>query len=129
MSAPTVRLLLAGVLSLLGPLAGPWGPGAAPAFGAARAAAAARNWRWVGENVGFGPEVRTVQEAFMRSAGHRANMLDRDYAQTGVGVARRDGRVWVVQVFRRPAWWSPGGQRLPPRAAPASRGDAEARAR
>lgn len=61
------------------------------------------NWRWVGENAGFGPDVRTVQEAFMRSPGHRANMLDRDYTQIGVGVARRDGRVWVVQVFRRPA--------------------------
>jgi len=61
------------------------------------------NWRRVGENVGFGPDVRTVQEAFMRSPGHRANLLDRDYTQIGVGVARRDGRVWVVQVFRRPA--------------------------
>jgi len=60
------------------------------------------NWRWIGENVGFGPDVRTVQEAFMRSPGHRANVLDRDYTQVGVGVVRRDGRVWVVQVFRRP---------------------------
>lgn len=158
-----VSLLLAGVLTLLGALAGPWaGQGAASAFGATRAASgtgllsdaerdvaeqidqarAARgirsldtraglsdvartwaeqmartgvlrhnprltteveNWRWVGENVGFGPDVRTMQEAFMRSPGHRANVLDRDYTQVGVGVARRDGRVWVVQVFRRPA--------------------------
>ena len=61
------------------------------------------NWQVVGENVGYGPDVRTVHAAFMDSAAHRANVLDRDYTQVGVGVAHRDGRVWVVEVFRRPA--------------------------
>jgi uncharacterized protein YkwD len=38
----------------------------------------------------------------MASAPHRANILDRDYTQVGVGAIVRDGRVWVAEVFRRP---------------------------
>ena len=60
------------------------------------------NWRWVGENVGYGPDVITIHVAFMQSPGHRANILDRDYTQVGVGAVVRDGRVWVAEVFRRP---------------------------
>jgi uncharacterized protein YkwD len=60
------------------------------------------NWRWVGENVGYGPDALTVHVAFMSSPGHRANILDRDYTQVGVGAVVRDGRVWVAEVFRRP---------------------------
>lgn len=59
-----------------------------------------RDWRWVGENVGYGPDVATVHVAFMRSPAHRANVLDRDYTEIGVGVVVRDGRAWVVHVFR-----------------------------
>ena len=60
------------------------------------------NWQWVGENVGYGPDALTVHVAFMSSPGHRANILDRDYTQVGVGAVVRDGRVWVAEVFRRP---------------------------
>ncbi|MDQ1599966.1 MAG: hypothetical protein QOD68_1440 [Actinomycetota bacterium] len=60
------------------------------------------NWRWVGENVGYGPDVQTVHVAFMNSDGHRANILDTDYTQVGVGVVERGDRVWVAEVFRRP---------------------------
>jgi len=63
---------------------------------------AVSNWRWVGENVGYAPTILTVHRAFMRSPGHRANILDRDYTQVGVGVVRRGSRVWVAEVFRRP---------------------------
>jgi uncharacterized protein YkwD len=61
-----------------------------------------RNWRWVGENVGYGPDSASVHAAFMASAPHRANILDRDYTQVGVGAVVRNGRVWVAEVFRRP---------------------------
>ena len=44
------------------------------------------NWRWVGENVGYGPDALTVHVAFMQSAPHRANILDRDYTEIGIGV-------------------------------------------
>ena len=61
------------------------------------------NWRWVGENVGYGPDALTVHVAFMNSPAHKANILDRDYTEIGIGSVVRDGRVWVAEVFRRPA--------------------------
>jgi uncharacterized protein YkwD len=60
------------------------------------------NWRWVGENVGYGPDALTVHVAFMSSPGHRANILDRDYTEVGVGAVVVGSRVWVAEVFRRP---------------------------
>ena len=60
------------------------------------------NWRWVGENVGYGPDVQTVHVAFMNSDAHRANILDTDYTEVGIGVVERGDRVWVAEVFRRP---------------------------
>jgi uncharacterized protein YkwD len=59
------------------------------------------NWRWVGENVGYGPDALTVHVAFMQSAPHRANILDRDYTEVGIGAVVVNGRVWVAEVFRR----------------------------
>ena len=61
------------------------------------------HWRWVGENVGYGPDWRSVETAFMNSPGHRSNILDRDYSQIGIGVVVSNGRVWVTQVFRSPS--------------------------
>ena len=60
------------------------------------------NWRWVGENVGYGPDALTVHVAFMNSPGHRANILDRDYTEVGIGAVVVGERVWVAEVFRRP---------------------------
>ncbi|MEP6761729.1 MAG: CAP domain-containing protein, partial [Sporichthyaceae bacterium] len=61
-----------------------------------------RNFRWVGENVGYGPSVSLVHSAFMASAGHRANVLDRDYTEVGVGAVWANGRLWIAEVFRQP---------------------------
>ena len=60
------------------------------------------NWRWVGENVGYGPSVASVHTAFMNSPAHRSNILDRDYTEVGIGAVVANGRVWVAEVFRRP---------------------------
>jgi uncharacterized protein YkwD len=60
------------------------------------------NWRYVGENVGYGPDVVTVHRAFMGSAPHRANILDQDFTRVGVGAVVRNGRVWVSEVFKTP---------------------------
>jgi uncharacterized protein YkwD len=60
------------------------------------------NWRYAGENVGVGGDVVTLHKAFMASAPHRANILDRDFTQVGVGVVMGGGRMWVVEVFRTP---------------------------
>ena len=90
------------------------------------------NWRWVGENVGYGPDVQTVHVAFMNSDAHRANILDTDYTEVGIGVVERGDRVWVAEVFRRPQTvttsssssgstttpgWQPHPRDLPPHAA------------
>ncbi len=61
-----------------------------------------KNWRWVGENVGYGPDALTVHVAFMNSPAHKANILDRDYTEVGIGAVTVNGRVWVAEVFRRP---------------------------
>jgi uncharacterized protein YkwD len=61
-----------------------------------------RNFRWVGENVGYGPSVSVVHSAFMASAGHKANILDRDYTEVGVGAVWANGRLWIAEVFRQP---------------------------
>jgi len=61
-----------------------------------------RNWRWVGENVGYGPSAGSIHTAFMNSPAHKANIVDRDYTEVGIGVVVRNGRVWVAEVFRKP---------------------------
>jgi uncharacterized protein YkwD len=60
------------------------------------------NWRFVGENVGYGPDAATVHSAFMHSAPHKANILDIDYTRIGIGVVTSNGRVWVAEVFKQP---------------------------
>jgi uncharacterized protein YkwD len=60
------------------------------------------NWRYVGENVGYGPDAVTVHRAFMGSAPHRANILDQDFTRVGVGAVVRNGRVSVSEVFKTP---------------------------
>lgn len=60
-------------------------------------------WRKLGENVGRGPSADAVHGAFMRSAGHRQNLLSTSFTEIGVGVERRGDELWVTQVFRLPA--------------------------
>lgn len=62
-----------------------------------------RGYRFVGENVGYGPSLSRTHAAFMKSPGHRANVLDRDYNQIGMAVVKDSkGRYWIVEVFRDP---------------------------
>jgi hypothetical protein len=61
------------------------------------------SWQIVAENVGYGPTWSGIQQAFMASPDHRANILDPQLTQLGVGTAvGKDGRLWVAQVFRLP---------------------------
>lgn len=78
-----------------------------------------RSWRSVGENIGYGGDVAALHRAFMGSAPHRANVLNRGYSQIGVGVAYGRGRLWVVEVFRLPASSSTARKAAPVRKAPA----------
>jgi Cysteine-rich secretory protein family len=60
------------------------------------------NWRWVGENVGYAPDWKTVMAAFMASPAHRANILDSDFTEIGIGVVVKGSTIWVTQDFRQP---------------------------
>ncbi|MGY1621848.1 CAP domain-containing protein [Geodermatophilus sp. SYSU D00965] len=52
------------------------------------------------ENIAFGqPDAAAVMEAWMDSAGHRANILDCDLTKLGVGVAEGPGGPWWTQLF------------------------------
>jgi hypothetical protein len=63
-----------------------------------------QNWQAVGENVGEGPTVSDIHNAFMQSPEHRANILDHDFTQVGVGVSvDKNGMIWVTEDFREPA--------------------------
>lgn len=46
-------------------------------------------WEAVGENLGRGPSVDEIQQAFMGSPTHRANILGVDYTHIGVAVTSR----------------------------------------
>lgn len=60
-------------------------------------------WQAVGENVGMGGSASSIHQAFMNSAPHRANILDTDFTQVGMGTARDSkGVLYITQVFRKP---------------------------
>ncbi|HEV3077919.1 MAG TPA: CAP domain-containing protein [Thermoanaerobaculia bacterium] len=53
-----------------------------------RAREAGFDWSAIGENIAEGQQsVKEVVESWMRSAGHRENILDRRYTRTGIGLA------------------------------------------
>ena len=62
-------------------------------------------WTAVGENVGVGPSLSSINTSFMSSAEHRANILG-PYTVAGLGTfTSLDGRLWVVEEFAA----APGG--------------------
>jgi hypothetical protein len=61
------------------------------------------NWQELGENVGVGPSESSIEAAFMNSPEHRANILDPNYTEIGIGTAiGKDGRLYVTEDFRKP---------------------------
>ncbi|MEX2554490.1 MAG: CAP domain-containing protein [Actinomycetota bacterium] len=66
------------------------------------------NWWALGENVGMGPGCDSLHNAFMDSPGHKANVLDKDYNQIGVGAVMEEGTIYVTMVFAgRPSGSAP----------------------
>ena len=55
-------------------------------------------WKALGENVGVGPNIDLLFDAFMGSSAHRSNILG-GYNYIGLGVATDDGKVWVTIIF------------------------------
>lgn len=60
----------------------------------------------LGENIGWtsGPPsdfeiAHDLVSRWMKSRGHRINILDRKFQELGVGVARADGKTYAVQFF------------------------------
>jgi hypothetical protein len=47
-----------------------------------------QDWAKLGENVGTGPDVDSVMDAFIASPGHYANIVDPEFTHIGVGVIR-----------------------------------------
>ncbi len=56
-------------------------------------------WCSLGENVGFGPSVASIEDAYMASSGHRANILASKWNGVGVGYAKRGNYIYTVQFF------------------------------
>lgn len=72
--------------------------------GTVRSRIDATGYKWVtyGENVAMGqPNVSAVMTAWMNSAGHRRNILNKDYRDIGVGHVRSNTSYWT-QVFGVP---------------------------
>src|SRR5260370_28359127 len=58
------------------------------------------DWRFLGENVGFGPTCDSVIQAFTGSPEHLKNILDPSYSSLGVGVVDGpDGLMYVTEDF------------------------------
>jgi uncharacterized protein YkwD len=58
------------------------------------------DWYTVGENVGEGGSIDSINQAFINSSEHRSNMVDPSFNYVGVGVAQdANGRYWVCEVF------------------------------
>jgi len=57
----------------------------------------------MGENVAMGMKAKDAVDAWMKSKGHRANILNKDYTEIGIGVAKdEDGTPYYTQVFGKP---------------------------
>ena len=57
------------------------------------------NWTIIGENVGVGGTVSSLHDAFMASQGHKDNILYPTFRHVGIGVAQKNGRMWVTVIF------------------------------
>jgi uncharacterized protein YkwD len=69
-------------------------------------ASATDHWVWLGQNVGVGRSATALQQAFMDSPQHRANILRRKTNLFGVGTYISRGRIWVTVNFEQttPGW-------------------------
>lgn len=78
------------------------------------------DWQKYGENVGTGPTVDAIQQAFVNSPHHYANLVDPDFAVVGIAVVTDSrGALWVVEDFLLEASAPPARSTPPPPAPPA----------
>jgi hypothetical protein len=55
----------------------------------------------ISENVAEAPDAVLIHDAWMHSAGHRANLLDPRVDSVGIGVISRNGELYAVEDFDR----------------------------
>jgi uncharacterized protein YkwD len=55
-------------------------------------------WCKYGENVGYGPSIAAVHQAFLNSPPHKANMIG-PYNRVGTGAYWSKGYVWVTEIY------------------------------
>lgn len=60
-------------------------------------------WSRLGENVGMGPSLCAVQQAFVASPVHYRNLTDPGFRYVGVGVVSSNGTLFVAVEFMQPA--------------------------
>jgi uncharacterized protein YkwD len=76
-------------------------PGGADPFD--RMAAAGIGYSNAGENIAMGYATPAdVMTGWMNSSGHRANILNVNYTEIGIGVREGPGGPWWTQLFRKP---------------------------
>jgi uncharacterized protein YkwD len=68
---------------------------------ASRVTQAGGRFVWLAENVIQGSSTDGIQAAFLKSANHRANVLDSDMDSIGVGVVERGGWLYAVEDFSK----------------------------
>jgi uncharacterized protein YkwD len=64
-----------------------------------RAAKAGAHFSWLSENIVQSRDAAGAHSQFMKSAAHKANLLDADMNVVGIGVVERHGQLFVVEDF------------------------------
>jgi uncharacterized protein YkwD len=64
-----------------------------------RAAKAGAHFSWLSENIVQSRDAAGAHSEFMKSAAHKANLLDADMNAVGIGVVERRGQLFVVEDF------------------------------
>lgn len=59
------------------------------------------SWAKLGENVGTGPDVGSIMNAFVASPGHYANIVDPEFTHIGVGVVWDGNRMYTTHRFMK----------------------------
>jgi uncharacterized protein YkwD len=65
----------------------------------ARVGQAGVHHSWLSENVAEGTGAGDIHDQFMKSANHRANILDSDMDTVGIGVVESGGKWYAVEDF------------------------------
>jgi hypothetical protein len=82
-----------------------------------------QDWQKVGENVGRGPSVDPIMDAFIASPKHFENLMDPAFTKIGVGVVWSGTTLYTTHRFmqlRGQAPPTPATEPPPPTAAPAT---------